>query len=75
MMERWWTVITCRFGGRCDSPLATRDLIGQMNKRTRHIDAQTSDIKRQRTNIDQMLVRKTGPDFLDEALTNQKGHS
>jgi len=43
-----------------------------LNQRTRHIDAEASDIKRRRTNIDQMLVRKTGSDFLVDALTNKE---
>lgn len=53
----------------------------QMNEQVRQIqhDAfQTSvDQERIRTNIiDQMIIRKAGPDFLaDEALTNQKGRS
>ncbi len=50
----------------------------QMNEQTkqvRHDAFQTSvDQQRIRSNIlNQMIVRKAGPDFLDEALTNQKG--
>lgn len=50
----------------------------QMNEQTRkaqHDAFQTSvDQERIRSNvIYPMIVRKAGPDFLDEALTNQKG--
>ncbi len=72
MIERWWAAITCRIGGRCESYPASKDLLVQLNQRTRHIDAEASDIKRRRTNIDQMLVRKSGSDFLVDALTNKE---
>jgi len=44
-------------------------------KQVQHDAFQTSvDQQRIRSNIlDQMIVRKAGPDFLEEALTNQKG--
>ncbi len=52
----------------------------QMNehvRQVRHDAFQTSvDQERIRSNIiSPMMVRKAGPDFLDDALTNQKGRS
>lgn len=51
--------------------------IAEQIKQTRHDAFQTAiDQEHIRSNIiSPMIVRKTGPDFLDDALTNQKGRS
>ncbi len=49
--------------------------MAEQTRQVRHEAFQTSvDQERIRATIlEQILVRKAGPDFLDEALTNQKG--
>lgn len=52
----------------------------QMNEQIKQVqhDAFQASVDQQRIRsniIDQMIIRKAGPDFLDEALTNQKGRS
>lgn len=73
MIERWWSAITCRISGRCDDRRASRDLIVEMNQRTRHIDAQASDIKRRRLCLDEQA--ETGDFAVDQIMggfPNQK---
>ncbi len=55
----------------------TRMQMVEQTKQAQHDAFQASvDQQRIRSNIlNQMIVRKAGPDFLDEALTNQKGRS
>ncbi len=52
-----------------------RTRMDEQTKQVRHEAFQTSvDQERIRANIlNQMIVRKPRPDFLDEVLTNQKG--
>ncbi len=59
-----------------ESKQARMQMVDQ-TKQAQHDAFQASvDQQRIRSNIlNQMIVRKAGPDFLDETLTNQKGRS
>jgi len=60
-----------------DASKQARTRMDEQVKQVQHDAFQTSvDQQRIRSNIlDQMIVRKTGPDFLADALTNKEGGS
>ncbi len=66
LLQSWAHDLRCRITG-CPSML---DLHPDQETRVRESEQR---LERVEDKLDQMIIRKAGPDFLDAALTNQEG--